>query len=114
MKNKNYTGAVEDFEKASLIEPNDSEAYYALAIAEARLDQYEKALINYNKTVELNPDNAGAYYNRALLKVRLSNYKLALEDANKAQELYETYTDLSGIKRTENLLELIDYKINNP
>ncbi|HOO60455.1 MAG TPA: tetratricopeptide repeat protein [Candidatus Mcinerneyibacteriales bacterium] len=92
--------AVELFEKASVMLPDDAELYYNLGVAYGELaledvareelwedktdeeDFFENAIKNYLKSTELNPDNTHAWNNLGIL------YK-ALDWDDKAAEAFE-------------------------
>jgi Flp pilus assembly protein TadD len=92
--------AVELFEEASVMLPDDAELYYNLGVAYGELaledvareelwedktdeeDFFENAIKNYLKSTELNPDNTHAWNNLGIL------YK-ALDWDDKAAEAFE-------------------------
>lgn len=92
--------AVELYEKASVLLPDDAEIYYNLGVAYGELaledvareelwedktdeeDFFENAIKNYLKATELKPDNAHAWNNLGIL------YK-ALDWDDKAAEAFE-------------------------
>jgi len=81
---KNYKCALEDFNKAIALNPNDAVAYNNRGICYSLLKQNELALADYNKAIELNPNFAEAYNNRGNCYSNLKNYERALEDYHKA------------------------------
>ena len=81
-----YEKAIECFNMAIVMHPNDAEAYYWRGLAYCYLSQYERA-------IELNPNDADAYANRGLAYHELSQYERAIEDFGKAIALDPTNID---------------------
>ena len=56
--------AIENYNKAIELDPNDADAYNNRGLAYYYLEEYERAIEDYNKAIELNPNYA--YNNREL------------------------------------------------
>ena len=82
-----YTGAIEDFNKAIKYNPEYIEAYLNRGNCKANLRNYKGALEDYDKAIELNPDYADAYENRGHVKFYLHDKDGSCEDYLKAEEL---------------------------
>ena len=80
-------GALENFNKAIELTPNDAEIYKFRAKAKVRLEDYPAAIEDYNQVIELNPDDASAYKERAEAKRKLGDHTGAIEDYNQATQL---------------------------
>jgi len=65
-------------------EPNNALAYSERSLANAKVENYDKALADSNKAITLNPKLAIAYANRAAIYIVTERYQKALEDSNKA------------------------------
>lgn len=52
-ENKDFQGAIEDYDKAIELNPNLAGAYYKRGIAKGRLKEYDSATIDFNKAVDL-------------------------------------------------------------
>ncbi|MBN2572497.1 MAG: tetratricopeptide repeat protein [Ignavibacteriales bacterium] len=87
MEKEDYTGAIEDFTKATEINPDNADAYYYRAFAKDNLMDYPAAIEDYSKAIKLNPNYTEAYYNRGFAKYYLGNYEEAIIDFTKAIEL---------------------------
>ena len=71
IENPDIDRAVSDLEKALELDPNFSEALYAMAAALKKLERYQEALTYLEKVLELQPDFIHA---RALKKLILQKY----------------------------------------
>lgn len=86
-KQKDYTGAIEEFTKALELNPQMISAYYQRALAYYDLGAIPQAVFDYDQVLKLNPDKVEAYYSRALAKLALKNLPGALKDVDKAIEV---------------------------
>ena len=86
-------GAIDAFNMAIQLNPNDAEAYLWRALIKNRMNDYEGALEDASKTIEHNPKNdetrIEAYIARGEAKGHL-NQKMAMDDYNKAIEINPT------------------------
>jgi tetratricopeptide (TPR) repeat protein len=85
-KNQDYTGAIEEYNKALQIDSNSAIVLYNSGIAKAKLQEYRAAISDYTKSINLSPD-ADTYFNRGLSYFKLSEYSEAILDFNKALSL---------------------------
>uniref|UniRef100_S4R649 Small glutamine rich tetratricopeptide repeat co-chaperone alpha n=1 Tax=Petromyzon marinus TaxID=7757 RepID=S4R649_PETMA len=69
-KLSNYVGAVQDCERAIVIDPNYSKAYGRMGLALTSLGKHEEAVEFYRRAVELDPDNEGYRGNLELAESR--------------------------------------------
>lgn len=81
---KDYAGAIEDFNKALNIDPNNDFTYSSRANAKLKLFDYKGAMLDYNKSIDINPEAPNVYYYRGNLKIDLEDYRGAIEDFSKA------------------------------
>jgi tetratricopeptide (TPR) repeat protein len=99
--NKNYQGAFNDFQNATIKDPTNAEAYYYEALVCEKVFSIETIkllnlkMCSLNKAIELNPNYVEAYFYRGLEKFNLNDYWGAISDYNTAIEIdpnsYETY-----------------------
>ena len=80
-------GALENFNKAIELTPNDPEIYKFRAKSKVSLEDYQAAIENYNQAIKLNPDDASAYKERAEAKRKLGNHTSAIADYNQVIKL---------------------------
>ena len=79
--------AIEDFNHAIRLKPDDAEFYNNRGAAYGKLSQYKRAIEDFNETIRLRPDYANAYYNRATAYIQQGNKEPGCRDAQKACEL---------------------------
>jgi tetratricopeptide (TPR) repeat protein len=84
---KQYEKSVQDYTKATALDPTDVQSWNGRGAAYIGLQQHEKALAELNKAIELDPKLAAAWNNRAVAYNYLHQYDKALADLNKATEL---------------------------
>ena len=82
-----YTGAMEDFNKALEIREN-GQAYVNRGNLYQSLGQPEQALADFNKAVELSPNYADAYVNRGVVEMSLLMDSAAIADFDRALEIF--------------------------
>ena len=61
---KKYEEAINDYDKAIKLEPNNSYFYYKKGLAYEKIGKYEEAVNNYNKAIKLEPDDVSFYCTR--------------------------------------------------
>ena len=79
--------AIEDFDEAIRLNPEDADAYYNRGVAYGDLGQYEREIQDYDEAIRLNPEYAKAYYNRGVAYGRQGQQELADRDFAKAKSL---------------------------
>ena len=84
---QDYRGAIQDYNKAIEINPQDASTYYNRGVTKGKLEDYRGAIQDFNKAIEINPQYATAYYNRGVAKYRLNDKSGACLDWSKAGEL---------------------------
>ena len=82
-----YEDAIESYQKAIELNPEDAGAYYNMGISYDNIEAYEKAIEAYQKAIELNPEDAGVYYNMGISYDNIEAYEKAIEAYQKAIEL---------------------------
>lgn len=79
-----YEEAIEYFDQATALAPNDATAYHARALANYCLEQYETALSDFDIAIRINPEDATVYINRGDAEAALGNYEGAIADYDEA------------------------------
>lgn len=83
---EDYSGAVEDLNKAIKIEPENSMVYYLRGAARIQLNDYFGALLDLNKAIEINSNIPIYYLTRGSSYFLLQDYTNAINDLNVAIE----------------------------
>ena len=76
----NAEGAINDFNQAIELNPDDVETYKYRAKSKVKLEDYQAAIEDYNQAIKLNPNDASAYRGRGVVKVDLQDHAGAIED----------------------------------
>lgn len=110
---KDYKKALEYYNKAKALDPNDPGIYNNIGKIYEKQNEYEEALKNYNKAKELDPNDAVVYRNIGNVYKYHGKYKEVLKNYNKAKELdlnnagdynniADTYTNMGEWNLAEN------------
>ena len=86
MVNK-YDSAIENFNNALALDPNDSEAYFGRAMAYAGKEDFNQTIKDYTKAIEIDPKYIEAYSMRSEIYKKIGNMDLAEKDLQKAASL---------------------------
>ena len=76
----NYRGALNDYDHAVTMAPQDPQTYYNRAMLRSEVGDYNRALEDFNKAIELQPSLIEMRYQRALVLLQLGQWTDALED----------------------------------
>ena len=103
--NKNYTGAIEEYESGKILAPNQDLFYNFLGFCYLAIGKNEDAILNFSKWIELNTDSNGNFIeyskltasvilnNRGLAYLYSGNQNLACEDWQYAKRLHLSDAD---------------------
>ncbi|MGH1394411.1 MAG: tetratricopeptide repeat protein [Trichormus sp.] len=101
-KQKDYPGAIEEFNRAIQLTPYNADAYLQRGLAYFDSGAVIEAVSDYTEALKINPESVQAYYCRALARLALKNLPGALADVDQAIYLNFNYAaahDLRGIVR---------------
>ncbi|HEY9798596.1 MAG TPA: 1-deoxy-D-xylulose-5-phosphate reductoisomerase [Leptolyngbyaceae cyanobacterium] len=84
---KNYKGAIEEFNQALRINPNYENSYVSRGFCRFSLGDTQGAIQDYNQAIRLNSSYAKAYYNRGLARRKLEDKQGAIQDYSEAIRL---------------------------
>jgi tetratricopeptide (TPR) repeat protein len=79
----NHELAINDFDEALKIDPNNSNIHLNKAISLQKSGEFEKALNEYDYVIKINPKLGEAFVNRGNLHAELQHYKEAISDYKK-------------------------------
>ncbi len=91
--NKDFRGAIEDYNQAIKINPNNVDAYYNQGLAHYALGDNQAAIEDYNQAIKINPNDADTYYNQGLAHYALGDNQAAIEDYNQAIKINPNYAN---------------------
>ena len=80
---KDLEGAINDYNEAIRLNPQDALAYNNRGLAKKEKEDLEGAINDYNEAIRLNPQEAFPYYNRGLAKQVKQDIQGAIEDLEK-------------------------------
>jgi tetratricopeptide (TPR) repeat protein len=84
---KVYQGALEDLDKANVLQPNNADTLKVCGAIKRMLNDYQGALEDLDKANVLQPNNADTLKVRGAIKRNMDDYEGALEDLDKADFL---------------------------
>jgi Tfp pilus assembly protein PilF len=79
--------AMENYEKAIALDPNDYLAYTNRGVIFDKIGEFDRALESYNKAVLSNPEDYKPYFNRGLLYDKMGRTTDAIDDFEMAKRL---------------------------
>jgi tetratricopeptide (TPR) repeat protein len=82
-----YERAIEDYDRAIDIDPDDALAYNDRGVAYFALGEYERAIEDYDRAIEIDPDFDLPYYGRGFAHKQLGNTEQAIADFERFLEL---------------------------
>jgi tetratricopeptide (TPR) repeat protein len=92
-KRENYTKAIENFDKALDIDPNNALALNKKGLALYNLSKYQEAITWFDKVLEIDPGHVNALYNKGLALGSLSKFQAAITWFDKVLEIDPNYFD---------------------
>lgn len=85
-QNEQFTEAIDDFNVAMMIEPNEASTYKNLAISYIRVEDNENATKAYKKALDLDQNDIQLYINYGYHQYNLKNYQETVDVMNKVLE----------------------------
>lgn len=106
--------AIESYQQALLIAPNDAVTHYNLANLLASQGRLEEAIHRYREAVEIHPDFAEAHNNLGNVLLRRDEVGAALQQFRKALEISPNQSEFhfnlaTALARQESFAEAIDH-----
>ncbi|GAB4287560.1 MAG: hypothetical protein Fur0025_21130 [Oscillatoriaceae cyanobacterium] len=80
-------GAIQEFNSAIKLNPNNAEAYYKRANALYDMGDYQDAINDYTAALKINPSYVNSYFNRGLTYYEMGKYREAIADYTMAIKL---------------------------
>jgi tetratricopeptide (TPR) repeat protein len=88
---KQFDKALQSYERAIQLAPDDSDAYYNRGVALHAMRRLEEATVSYDRALALNPEDVQAYNNRGVTLKELKRYEAALASYERALALWPDY-----------------------
>ncbi len=85
--NGEYDRALEDYEQAVAINPQDADAFNSRGTTYTALGRFERAILDFDQAIELNSGSPMAFSNRCLAKALSGLLEQSLADCNEALRL---------------------------
>ena len=79
--------AIEDYERAIILDPNDAATYFNRGIAYRRKGRYDAAISDFSEAILREPGNGEAYFGRGLVYLEKDEYIRAGYDFQKACDM---------------------------
>ncbi len=87
LQKRDNTGALEDYNRAILLEPNNHQFYHNRGIAIAKMGNLKGAIENFQKALELDPKDLQSYHNLGAAYVESGEFNQAIELFSQALKL---------------------------
>lgn len=107
--NGNFASAIEHFDTAIKINPQDGAAYNDRALSMVELGIIDEAFYYFDKGIEAEPDYATVYHNKGWLLNNIGRHSEAIRYFNKALQL-EPHRAVTYDNLADALLSLRDYR----
>ena len=88
---KNYDHAIEDYDRATRLNPNDSDPFYRRGLAYFEKNEYNRAIQDFDEALKLKPDSVAALQKRGLAYEAKRDYDQAIRDYDRAINLQPDY-----------------------
>ncbi len=88
---EDYFGAIQDFNNAIDLNPEDSGFFLNRGNAKHKVEDYRGAVLDFNQAVRLNERNYKAYFSRGQSKNEVGDKKAAMRDFDKSIEINPKY-----------------------
>ncbi|KAF3884281.1 MULTISPECIES: tetratricopeptide repeat protein [Nostocales] len=102
---KDYKGAVEDFDRAIILNPNDANAYYYRGLLLHELGDNLGAVLNFDRALQLNPRSADAYFRRAGARYSIGDRPGTIQDLQLAAKFFQSQGNAKGYQQAQNLIK---------
>lgn len=89
-QSRQYDKAIENYQKAIEINPDNDRAHHKLGIVYFNLGLYATAIENYTKAIDINPNKIEAYHGRGIVYGMQSEYQKSITDLTKALQIDKT------------------------
>ena len=109
---KKYEEAIDNFDKAIDLNPNDDRYFYIRGLCYDELKKYEEAIDNFDKAIDLNPNDDRYFYFRGLCYYELDENEKAIQAFDASIEILSDVGDYFYYRAKAKLDSTEIYKIN--
>jgi tetratricopeptide (TPR) repeat protein len=111
-----YQEAIEYYDRALEIEPNDALVWYNKGTTLGSLEKYDESIENFDRALAIDPNYVSALYNKGIALLHLGRYEEALEyhdralaiDPNHVKALISNGLALRNLERYNEAIEYYD------
>ncbi len=89
--NDDFSESVEEFTKATEIDPDFALTYVSRGAALMKMHRFEESIADFDHAIELDPDYPKTYHLRGLARIEVEDHEGALEDFGNAIDLDPDY-----------------------
>ena len=82
-----FDHAIQDYNQAIKLNPNDATAFYYRGIANGMRGQSDRAIQDFSQAIKINPNHVGALYSRGLTYSNKGLWDRAIQDYDEAIKL---------------------------
>jgi len=86
-----FDHAIQDYNQAIKLNPNDATAFYYRGIANGMRGQSDRAIQDFSQAIKINPNHVGALYSRGLTYSNKGLWDRAIQDYDEAIKLSPNY-----------------------
>jgi len=96
LESEDYPGAIEHFNQALALNPQQGEAYTGRGVAYLQIGDIDLAIADFNQAIALDPDYAVGYFSRGVIYWLKGEGYLAIQDFTNAINLDPDYAEAYG------------------
>lgn len=102
---EDYGEAVQYYNQALSLNPNNPDVYYNRGVAHFSLGGLQTALQDFDQTIQLQPNRAAAYGNRGAVRSALGDRQGAISDCQQAIKLFKAQGDPAAAQQMQAWLQ---------
>lgn len=106
-----YRGAIQDFNQAIILDPNNANAYYSRGLFLHKLGDALGAVSDFDRALQLNPRLAEAYFHRAGARYGIGDETGTILDLQLAAKLFLSQGNTKGYQQAQNLIKQLQHLI---
>jgi len=96
--NNNHAAAIQDFDKAISLKPNEPSYYLQRGMSLHRIQEHQRAINDFSRVLELDPMNPYALANRARARFAMNSIDKALDDVTEAIQQVQDNSSLYKLR----------------